>query len=969
MKIEAAAVIGDKRIFPESARRFVRAGAAFGEWSMYNCSIDCEKKPDKSELFIVGADYFRVYINGRFCAEYSVRSYIFKRAFEVRDVSDFVSEGKNTISVMMCETGEEKRCGFSCALRLIRGGNEEYRLPSWKTKKCDAVISPMTYTLSGLEEIYDSRLESDGWNSCGFDFSGWDDAINVSGVSDEPFTSLIQSRQNGQSHCIISPVKIIAEEKTGRYGGFDFTLAPSGNFCSAFINTFRAEGDVRFSVVTVENISEITLDGAKINQNDSLTVSSGYHTLAVASYGGGKPSFEVRTDGELAFSGWLFISSPKPKLPMRYAWNEPAPAFPVPEEIKKVMSAGSPSFLPKTLLAQLVPAETLTPGLWHELFTRKYISAPDGFCDSRLNVTPRGKTEEPIGLKNPDGLHSGGETVIPKSAGEVSIILDYGRERIGQLSFDVEAPAGTEIKFFVFEMIAESGIRYMGKGSCGKYVCRDGRHTFISNRRRGFRYLCLSVDAKYGDVRIHSSDVIETRYPAESVGAFSSDDTTLNAIYNISVDTAKVCMMDSYVDCPGFEQNTWTGDTAVTAGINMVNFGKREFDSRYLSMIGSSMDDGVHRIYRTSNPRYISGKYLPCACFPTYPEGGIPVWSFSWAMQVMDHYLYFGKDDGLEKNISDLKECFRRCRELTNDRGLLEIDGAWNLIEWADNDLMPCCEASCNSMMLSACLIRAAKMLRSLGRESEAAELERDGFSYRDAVNKYCWDEEQHAYVDTVRDSYAYGHYLRFFEEKSRAALSYDDWCSLGRISVQTNTFALLYDCADGERAKYCTDILLESVKTGDYISGTPSNLRPNQEKKLVGIGTPFFLYFVLKTLYKLGYCDVAAQVIRRDWGKMINDGFTTCVEAFRGKNGEWGRSVAHAWSASPAIFLMTEILGIKPLKPGYTEFSVNPHPSGLTRASGAVPTPYGDIYVRFSCENGRTDIFCRAPLECKRII
>ena len=163
-------------------------------------------------------------------------------------------------------------------------------------------------------------------------------------------------------------------------------------------------------------------------------------------------------------------------------------------------------------------------------------------------------------------------------------------------------------------------------------------------------------------------------------------------------------------------------------------------------------------------------------------------------------------------------------------------------------------------------------------------------------------------------------------------------------------------------------DILLKSVEHGNYLSGTPANILPFQEKKLVGIGSPFFLYFTLKTLYKLGYHDVATNVIRRDWGDMYDDGFTTCVETFRLPNGEWGRSVAHAWSASPAIFLMTEVLGIKPVKPGYTEFAIEPHPTGLEFARGAVPTPYGNISVEWTCKDGKLEILCEAPAECKRI-
>jgi len=220
-----------------------------------------------------------------------------------------------------------------------------------------------------------------------------------------------------------------------------------------------------------------------------------------------------------------------------------------------------------------------------------------------------------------------------------------------------------------------------------------------------------------------------------------------------------------------------------------------------------------------------------------------------------------------------------------------------------------------------------------------------------------------------VRDEYAYREYVRFCTEKGREVLSMDDYMSLSRISAQTNTFALLYDCADGERAEYCKQILLDSVKDGNYVSGSPSSVLPNQVKKRVGIGTPFFLYYTLRTLYKLGYYDIALGVIRRDWGAMIDDGLKNCVEAFRMKNGEWGRSAAHAWSASPAVFIAEEVLGVKPVKPGYTEFTVAPHACGVSKAYGYVPTPYGNIQVKWTVgDDGKTEIICHAPAECKRV-
>jgi hypothetical protein len=208
-------------------------------------------------------------------------------------------------------------------------------------------------------------------------------------------------------------------------------------------------------------------------------------------------------------------------------------------------------------------------------------------------------------------------------------------------------------------------------------------------------------------------------------------------------------------------------------------------------------------------------------------------------------------------------------------------------------------------------------------------------------------------------------------EERHMSALSYEDYKKRARISVQTNTMALLYDCVPESKKEKALRFLIDNIKSGLYVSGTPANRttgKPSDEEApdgYVHIGSPFFLYFALQTLYKFGYDDLAILSQKRDWSNLLDSGLTTCIETFkRGK--DWTRSVAHAWSASPAIFFMKEVLGVKPIKAGYTAFKVEPKPSGLDFAKGSVPTPYGRIYVEWKKnEDGTLEISCNAPKEC----
>ncbi len=69
---------------------------------------------------------------------------------------------------------------------------------------------------------------------------------------------------------------------------------------------------------------------------------------------------------------------------------------------------------------------------------------------------------------------------------------------------------------------------------------------------------------------------------ASAGGYFICDDEKINNIYDMSVRTAKLCMADTYIDCPGFEQVYWFGDAKIMQNVNLANFGQYEYDYRCL---------------------------------------------------------------------------------------------------------------------------------------------------------------------------------------------------------------------------------------------------------------------------------------------------------------------------------------------------------------------------------------------------
>jgi hypothetical protein len=135
-----------------------------------------------------------------------------------------------------------------------------------------------------------------------------------------------------------------------------------------------------------------------------------------------------------------------------------------------------------------------------------------------------------------------------------------------------------------------------------------------------------------------------------------------------------------------------------------------------------------------------------------------------------------------------------------------------------------------------------------------------------------------------------------------------------------------------------------------------------------------YYGFFVLQALAQSGDMDTALDFITAYWGGMLDQGATTFWEDFDlgwtnnaaridelvppGKkdiHGDYGaycylgfrHSLCHGWASGPTAFLSQNVLGIKPLEPGFKRVSIKPQLGNLHWAEGAYPTPLGPIRVR----------------------
>ena len=184
----------------------------------------------------------------------------------------------------------------------------------------------------------------------------------------------------------------------------------------------------------------------------------------------------------------------------------------------------------------------------------------------------------------------------------------------------------------------------------------------------------------------------------------------------------------------------------------------------------------------------------------------------------------------------------------------------------------------------------------------------------RQQIHTTFWDESKQAYLHAIED---------------------------GQINAQItkfpNMFAILYGYTDESQSRHIMEHVL---------------LNPD----VPPITTPYMRFYEMEALCQLGQQEQVLKQMRSYWGGMLHEGATTFWEKYNPEEKgaqhlamygrPYGKSLCHAWGASPIYLLGRYFLGVRPLMPGYREFEVQPQLGGLKQMEGSVPTPDGLIHV-----------------------
>ncbi len=118
----------------------------------------------------------------------------------------------------------------------------------------------------------------------------------------------------------------------------------------------------------------------------------------------------------------------------------------------------------------------------------------------------------------------------------------------------------------------------------------------------------------------------------------------------------------------------------------------------------------------------------------------------------------------------------------------------------------------------------------------------------------------------------------------------------------------------------------------------------------------PFSAFFELEVLCRIGEKREALEQIRAYWGGMIEAGAGTIWEEYDPKQegvqhyamygDPYGKSLCHAWGATPVYILRRYFMGVEPASPGYETFRICPETELFSEFRFETPVKNGIVRI-----------------------
>ena len=378
---------------------------------------------------------------------------------------------------------------------------------------------------------------------------------------------------------------------------------------------------------------------------------------------------------------------------------------------------------------------------------------------------------------------------------------------------------------------------------------------------------------------------------------------TLNKILETGWRTARSCAMETYMDCPYYEQLQYVGDTRIQCLVSLYNNGDDKLMRNAINLI--------------DNSRMAEGATL--SRYPTANAQEIPPFSLWWIGIVHDYWMYRNDEAFVKSKLPGMRQVLWFFNKYQQPDGSLKNLPYWNFTDWCEtkgwqNGMAPMGKdgfsAALDLQLLWAYQI-ATELENNLGMKEYAKQYETAAAQLKETIQKKYWDNTKKLFADT--------------DEKDV-------------FSQHSNSLAILTGLIKGADATALAKKLISD-----------NNLTQ---------ATIYFKYYLHQALTKAGLGNDYLNWLNV-WKQNLAMGMTTWAEISDINN---TRSDCHAWGASPNIELYRIVLGIDSDSPGFKKIKITPHLGSLSHASGSIPHPNGNVIVNYERSDNNLKISITLP-------
>lgn len=544
------------------------------------------------------------------------------------------------------------------------------------------------------------------------------------------------------------------------------------------------------------------------------------------------------------------------------------------------------------LIPSPLPQMELTDQRISTLRTATGIKVPTGFPKKRVPLTIPPNTVIKL-LLDQDTLTNAYLNLVFSGGKDAGIAVGYA-ETLYEKSTGGRRKKGNRNEV--------DGKDFRGRGDS---IISNGQaaQAFTTLYWRTYRYIQLSI--RTGDSPLTIDDLYGTftGYPFKLRSTLNTNNNELKQIMDIGWRTARLCAIETYFDCPYYEQLQYIGDTRIQALISYYNAGNDTLARNAINQIdGSRLPEGVTQSRWPSNGNQV-----------------IPGFSLWYIGMLHDYWMYRNDEAFVKGKLPGERAILGFFEQYQQADGSLKNIPFWTFADWVDghgwNGGNPPKGADGNSSVMDLQLLYAyqwaAEMEDKTGMPAYAVLYRQKAAQLTETIRKKYWSGEKQLFAETTDKN---------------------------SFSQHANSLAILTGVAsEKDRAAIAAKILKDSTLAQCSI---------------------YFKYYMHLALTKAGLGDQYLSWLDV-WRDDIRLGLSTWAEE---PDPQVSRSDCHAWGASPNIEVYRTIIGIDSDAPGFKKVKVTPHLGEIRNISGSMPHPDGTITFDYALKADKFDVTLVLP-------